>query len=201
MIRQEIIDAVNERADIVQIIGAHVQLRKSGVRYVGCCPFHNERTPSFYVFPNTGTYKCFGCGEGGDVIHFFQKQNNVTFSEAVRGLASKYGIAIEEELESAEAKQERLHREALLIALEKVAKYYREQFLQSKEAQAYAYNRWGEEYCTLIDMGFSPDDGRGISGLNIKPEFLKELDWSTVAVMTRYMGVSSFSSKTAHDGS
>ncbi len=175
MIRQEIIDAVNERADIVQIIGAHVQLRKSGVRYVGCCPFHNERTPSFYVFPNTGTYKCFGCGEGGDVIHFFQKQNNVTFSEAVKGLASQYGITIEEEQESTEAKQERLHREALLIALEKVAKYYREQFLQSKEAQAYAYNRWGEEYCTLIDMGFSPDDGRGISGLNIKTEFLKEL--------------------------
>ena len=175
MIRQEIIDAVNERADIVQLIGAHVQLRKSSSRYVGCCPFHNERTPSFYVFPNTGTYKCFGCGEGGDAIHFFQKQNNVTFSEAVRGLASQYGIAIEEEQESAEAKQERLHREALLIALEKVAKYYRDQFLQSKEAQAYAYNRWGEEYCTLIDMGFSPDDGRGISGLGIKTEFLKEL--------------------------
>ena len=67
------------------------------------------------------------------------------------------------------------NREALLIALEKVAKYYREQFLQSKEAQAYAYNRWGKDYCTLIDMGFSPDDGRGINSLNLKTEFLKEL--------------------------
>ena len=175
MIRQEIIDTLNETTDIVQLIGAHVQLRKSGVRYVGCCPFHSERTPSFYVFPNTGTYKCFGCGEGGDVIRFVQKIGNKTFVEAVTELANTAGVQLEETQEDAEEKQKRLHREALFIALETVAKFYREEFLKSKEAQAYAYNRWGKEYCTLVDMGFSPDDGRGINNLGIKAEFLKEL--------------------------
>ncbi len=175
MIRQEIIDTITERTDIVQLISEHVRLRKSGSGYMGCCPFHNERTPSFHVFPNTGTYKCFGCGEGGDVIRFVEKIDNKSFVESLKSLAEKVGVTIEETQEDAEEKQKRLHREALLITLEKVAKYYREQFLISKEAQAYAYHRWGEEYCTLIDMGFSPDDGRGISGLSIKTEFLKEL--------------------------
>ena len=175
MIRQEIIDTITDRTDIVQLVSEHIQLRKSGSGYMGCCPFHNERTPSFHVFPNTGTYKCFGCGEGGDVIRFVEKIDNKSFVESVKTLADKVGVTIEETQEDAEEKQKRLHREALLIALEKVAKYYREQFLQSKEAQAYAYNRWGKDYCTLIDMGFSPGDGRGINSLNLKTEFLKEL--------------------------
>ena len=175
MIRQEIIDTINERTDIVQVIGAHVQLRKAGVRYTGCCPFHQERTPSFYVFPGTGTYKCFGCGEGGDVIKFVQKIENKTFVEAVHSLASAAGVQIEEEQEDAEAKQRRMHREALLIANEQVAKFYREQFLQSKEAQAYAYNRWGEDYCNIKSIGYAPKDGHALQKLGVKKEFLQEL--------------------------
>lgn len=73
MIRQETIDTILERTDIVTLIGEHVHLRKCGTRHVGCCPFHNEKTPSFYVSPQTGRFKCFGCGEGGDAIHFIEK--------------------------------------------------------------------------------------------------------------------------------
>ena len=175
MIRQEIIDKILEHTDIVEVIGEHVKLRKSGTRYVGCCPFHNERTPSFYVFPNTDTFKCFGCGEGGDVIHFIEKKENKTFVEAVKTLADKAHIEIEEQEESVEAKQKRLHREALWIANKQVADFYRKQFLQSKEAQGYAYQRWGEDYCTLKEIGYAPADGHALQQLPIKPDFLKEL--------------------------
>ena len=175
MIRQEIIDKIQEQTDIVEVIGEHVKLRKSGTRYVGCCPFHNERTPSFYVFPNTDTFKCFGCGEGGDVIHFIEKKENKTFVEAVKTLADKAHIEIEEQEESVEAKQKRLHREALWIANKQVADFYRRQFLQSKEAQGYAYQRWGEDYCTLKEIGYAPADGHALQQLPIKPDFLKEL--------------------------
>ena len=175
MIRQEIIDKILEHTDIVEVIGEHVKLRKSGTRYVGCCPFHNERTPSFYVFPNTDTFKCFGCGEGGDVIHFIEKKENKTFVEAVKTLAAKANVEIEEQEESTEEKQKRLYREALWIANKQVADFYRRQFLQSKEAQGYAYQRWGEDYCTLKEIGYAPADGHALQQLPIKPDFLKEL--------------------------
>lgn len=175
MIRQEIIDKILEHTDIVDVIAEHIKLRKSGTRYVGCCPFHNERTPSFYVFPNTDTFKCFGCGEGGDVIHFIEKKENKTFVEAVKTLADKAHIEIEEQEESVEAKQKRLHREALWIANKQVADFYRKQFLQSKEAQGYAYHRWGEDYCNLKEIGYAPADGHALKQLPIKEEFLKEL--------------------------
>ena len=175
MIRQEIIDTILERTDIVQVIGEHVKLRKSGTRYVGCCPFHNEKTPSFYIFPHTGTFKCFGCGEGGDVIHLIEKVENKTFVTAVKTLAAKANVEIEEQEESTEEKQKRMHREALWIANKQVADFYRRQFLQSKEAQGYAYQRWGEDYCTLKEIGYAPADGHALQQLPIKPDFLKEL--------------------------
>lgn len=175
MIRQEIIDTILDRTDIVQVIAQHVQLKKSGVRYVGCCPFHQEKTPSFYVFPHTGTFKCFGCGEGGDAIHFIEKAENKTFVEAVRTLAQKANVQIEEQEESVEEKQKRMHREALWITNKQVADFYRKQFLQSKEAQEYAYRRWGKDYCTMQEIGYAPKDGHAMQQLPVKAEFLKEL--------------------------
>ena len=175
MIRQEIIDTILDRTDIVQVIAQHVQLKKSGIRYVGCCPFHQEKTPSFYVFPHTGTFKCFGCGEGGDAIHFIEKAENKTFVEAVRTLAQKANVQIEEQEESVEEKQKRMHREALWITNKQVADFYRKQFLQSKEAQEYAYKRWGKDYCTMQEIGYAPKDGHALQQLPVKAEFLKEL--------------------------
>ena len=175
MIRQEIIDTILDRTDIVQVIAQHLQLKKSGIRYVGCCPFHQEKTPSFYVFPHTGTFKCFGCGEGGDAIHFIEKAENKTFVEAVRTLAQKANVQIEEQEESVEEKQKRMHREALWITNKQVADFYRKQFLDSKEAQEYAYRRWGKDYCTMQEIGYAPKDGHAMQQLPVKAEFLKEL--------------------------
>lgn len=175
MIRQEIIDTILDRTDIVQVIAQHVQLKKSGIRYVGCCPFHQEKTPSFYVFPHTGTFKCFGCGEGGDAIYFIEKAENKTFVEAVRTLAQKANVQIEEQEESVEEKQKRMHRDALWITNKQVADFYRKQFLDSKEAQEYAYRRWGKDYCTMQEIGYAPKDGHAMQQLPVKAEFLKEL--------------------------
>ena len=175
MIRQEIIDTILDRTDIVQVIAQHVQLKKSGIHYVGCCPFHQEKTPSFYVFPHTGTFKCFGCGEGGDAIYFIEKAENKTFVEAVRTLAQKANVQIEEQEESVEEKQKRMHREALWITNKQVADFYRKQFLDSKEAQEYAYRRWGKDYCTMQEIGYAPKDGHAMQQLPVKAEFLKEL--------------------------
>ena len=176
MIRQEIIDTILERTDLVALISEHVQLRKSGIRHVGCCPFHNERTPSFYVFPQTGTYKCFGCGEGGDAISFVEKTQNMVFTDAVKYLARRSGVEIEEEQETPEEQQARLKKDALRIANKQVADFYAKQFLLSKEAQSYAYHRWGEEYCKQKGIGFAPADGHSLQMLKlVNPDFLKEL--------------------------
>lgn len=170
MIRQEIIDTISDRTDIVKVIGARVQLRKQGTRHVGCCPFHKEKTPSFYVFPQTGTFKCFGCGEGGDAIHFLQKSDNLTFVEAVKTLARDANVQVEEQEETPQNKQLRLQKEALFEDNERVAQCYRQQFLKSKEARDYAYQRWGKDYCDLISIGYAPKDGNIIKALQLKGE-------------------------------
>ncbi len=176
MIQNEIIDKILEATDMGQLVGQTVQLRRSGPRLTGCCPFHSEKTPSFFVFPQTGRYKCFGCGEGGDAISFVQKRDGLTFVEAVKVLGRGCGIEVEENEEDARAKQQRLHREALLVANEAVAKYYASEFERSKEAQCYAYGRWGEDYCRLKGIGYAPKSGKSLlNSLNVKREFLDEL--------------------------
>src|SRR5213595_1827901 len=88
------VDEIKRRLDVVDVISQTVQLKRSGRSYKGLCPFHGERTPSFYVFSETGTWKCFGCGEGGDVFTFVQKRENLEFGEALRTLAAKAGVEL-----------------------------------------------------------------------------------------------------------
>src|SRR5213595_414638 len=88
------VDEIKRRLDVVDVISQTVQLKRSGRSYKGLCPFHGEKTPSFYVFPETGTWKCFGCGEGGDVFTFVQKRENLEFVEALRLLAARAGVEL-----------------------------------------------------------------------------------------------------------
>src|ERR1051326_777804 len=91
-----IIEQIKSKLDIVEEIGAVVPLKKSGKAYKGVCPFHSERTPSFYVFPNSGSWKCFGCQESGDMFTFLEKQQGLEFKEALAILAEKAGVRSEE---------------------------------------------------------------------------------------------------------
>jgi DNA primase len=101
------IEQVRERADIVEVIGAHVRLRRSGRNFIGLCPFHNEKTPSFSVSPERGFFHCFGCGAGGTVFNFIMKIEGLSFPEAIESLARRYGIRLPERTESGGASAER----------------------------------------------------------------------------------------------
>lgn len=92
---ENVVEKIKEEVDIVELIGGYVQLKRTGINYVGLCPFHSEKTPSFTVSPNKKLYHCFGCGEGGDIIGFIMKKENLDFIEAVKFIAEKYNIDID----------------------------------------------------------------------------------------------------------
>jgi DNA primase len=115
------IEEVRTRADIVEIVGAHVRLRRAGRNFVGLCPFHNEKTPSFSVNAERGFFHCFGCGVGGSVFNFIMRVEGLTFPEAVRSLAKKYGVTLPEHDTSGPAAGE---REAMLKANEVAADFF-----------------------------------------------------------------------------
>jgi DNA primase len=119
-IPEDTIREIKERIDIVDLVGGHVGLRQSGRQFKGLCPFHSERTPSFYVDPNRRSYKCFGCGEWGDAIDFIQKVEGRGFVEAVRSLAPRAGVALPNE--APEAQKRSLEREHEREAAEKITK-------------------------------------------------------------------------------
>ena len=96
-IPDQTIEEIRSRTDIVQVIGERVPLKRAGSAWKACCPFHHEKTPSFTVNPSRQTYKCFGCGEGGDVFKFLMKHDGMTFLDAVRHLGEKCGVEIVEE--------------------------------------------------------------------------------------------------------
>jgi DNA primase len=116
------IEQVRSRADIVEIIGAHVRLRKAGRNFVGLCPFHGEKTPSFTVNREKGFFHCFGCGAGGTVFNFIMRMDGATFPEAVRSLAARYGITITEERQR--DPQASAQRESMLKAAEVASEFF-----------------------------------------------------------------------------
>ncbi len=132
---EELIEEVRSRNDIVSVIGSYIRLQKAGSNYMGLCPFHNEKTPSFSVSAAKQMYHCFGCGVGGNVLTFIMEYENYTFLEALKFLAERAGIALPEQEYSAEAKKQADFRSRLLELNKQTAKYFFYQF-QSKEGQA-----------------------------------------------------------------
>ena len=121
---EDLIDEVRKRNDIVQVVSQYVKIKKRGSNYFGCCPFHNERTPSFSVSPSKQIYYCFGCGAGGDVFSFVMQYENKTFQEAVQDLASRAGVALPEGEVSEEEKRRSSLKQQLLEVNKEAAKYY-----------------------------------------------------------------------------
>ncbi|MEG1635297.1 MAG: CHC2 zinc finger domain-containing protein, partial [Rikenellaceae bacterium] len=113
MIDSATVDKIHAAANIVEIVGDFVPLKKKGTNYQACCPFHHEKTPSFVVSPNGGFFKCFGCGEGGSAITFVMKHESLSYGDALRYVAKKYGIDIEEKELSEEGKRAASEREAM----------------------------------------------------------------------------------------
>jgi len=154
------------RADIGEVIGAYVTLRKRGADLVGLCPFHGEKSPSFHVHPDRGFFKCFGCGVAGDVFTFVQKQENVAFPDALRILGKRYGVEVETE-NPFEARR-RSEREAIYHANEVARAWFHRMLLDAHEgaaAREYCANRGiSDETIERFSLGFAPDRWDGLVG-------------------------------------
>ena len=162
-----IIERVRDKLDIVEEIGAVVSLKKSGKAYKGLCPFHGERTPSFYVFPDKGTWSCFGCHEHGDIFTFVEKQQGLEFRDALALLAERAGLPLESVSYTGEAPSpspEHSARLRLRALNEAAAIWFHHQLLQSTDAQfarTYLASRGvNNESITLWRLGYAPDGDR-----------------------------------------
>lgn len=185
MISRSTIHEVRLRADIKSVVSDYCSLQGNGVRLKACCPFHNEKTPSFFINLNTQTYHCFGCDEHGSVFDFVMKKEGIDFSSAVRKLASRFGVIIEEEKDgrTAEQREQDLKREALFTLYASVQKYYAANLFantpKAETARKYATTRWDEKFCRERGIGYAYDDWDGLiryAEKNCLPiELLKEV--------------------------
>jgi DNA primase len=160
LISPESLERVKQAADIVEVISAHTDLRRQGARWVGLCPFHEERTPSFSVDGQEKLYHCFGCGVGGDVIKFVEEKDGLGFAEAVELLADRYGIELEREQEDPRAEAKRQRRRRLEQLLDRTATFYSSYLWESQEAgkaREYLAGRGlEEEVLRDFGVGFAP---------------------------------------------
>ena len=160
MIPQETVDRIIDAARIEDVVGDFVSLKRRGANFVACCPFHNEKTPSFYVSPAKGIFKCFGCGKSGTAVGFVMEHESLSYVDALKYLARKYGIEIVEKDVSAEELVQRQRHESLLLVSEFAAGFFRDS-LKGREGQAigYAYFRSrGLEDSTIekFGLGWAP---------------------------------------------
>jgi DNA primase len=176
------IDRIFAAADIVEIIGDYVTLKKKGVNYQACCPFHNEKTPSFVVSPAKGMYKCFGCGKGGNAIGFVMEHENVSFPEALRIVAKRYGIEVEEKEQTEEDIKRNNDRESMFALNGWAAEYFAKYLTGNPEGRSvgltYFAQKRGFTDSTIrkFGLGFcsSERDAMSVAALSAgyKEEFL-----------------------------
>lgn len=174
-------EEIREAADIVEVVEDYVKLKRSGRSYKGLCPFHDEKTPSFHVTPDLGIYKCFGCGESGDVFNFVMEMEGVGFVEAMRTLADRYGVSLPEE-EDPEFDKEHHLREGIYHALRYAGVFFYRKLVESDEAEParhYLHKRgYDRKIIKKFGLGYAPDGGEKLyraaidSGLN--EEYLVE---------------------------
>ncbi len=162
MIARESIQEVMARADVVDVVGQFVRLKKRGANYIAVCPFHNEKTPSFYVSPAKGIYKCFGCGKGGNTVTFIQEHEKLTYPEAIKWLADFYNIEIQETEKTPEQKEKQLAEESLRIINEFAAQYFHDTLLNDEEGQAIGLSYFKErgyrkEVLEKFRLGYNPE--------------------------------------------
>jgi DNA primase len=162
MIDPVTIDRIYDAADIVDVIKDFVNLKKRGANYLGLCPFHNEKTPSFSVSATKGIFKCFGCGKGGNAVNFIMEQEHLTYLESLRYLARKYHIEIEERELTPEEQQQQNDRESLMVVSAYAQKYFSDYLFHQPEGKAvglsYFYERgFRDDIIKKFELGYCPD--------------------------------------------
>ena len=165
MIDRETVDRIYAAANIVDIVGDYVTLKRKGVNYVACCPFHNEKTPSFVVSPSKGLYKCFGCGKGGNAVTFVMEQEAVSYPEALKMVAKRYGIEVREEALSDEEIRRNDDRESMFALNGWAAEYFANFLHRDSEGinvgLSYFRQKRGLTEATIkkFGLGFCPSKG------------------------------------------
>lgn len=195
MIARDIIERVLDAALIEEVIGEFVQLKRSGSTYRGLSPFNNEKTPSFYVIPAKGIFKDFSSGKGGSVVTFLMEHEKMSYPEAVRWLAQRYNIEIEEVQPNAEALQERSERESLLAVTEWAAKYFEDSLWKSEEGQLIAHAYFAErgfrdDTIRNFRLGYCPKGWDHMTQAALAAGY--ELKWLMAAGLTRETGEKHF---------
>ena len=182
MIPQETVNKILDSAQIVDVVGDFVTLKKRGANHIACCPFHNEKTPSFSVSASKGIYKCFGCGKSGTAVGFVMEHENMSYTEALKYLAKKYHIEVVEKEETAEEIAQRQRHESLMLVSEFAGKFFRES-MDTLEGQNIAYQYFrsrGLEDATIRNygLGWAPLSRKALSeaarAAGYKEEFLIE---------------------------
>lgn len=179
MIDQSTIDRILDAAQIVDVVSEFVTLRKRGVNYIGLCPFHNEKTPSFSVSPSKGVCKCFSCGKGGNVVHFIMEHEQLSYYEALKWLAKKYNIEIKErELTDAE-KQAQSLRESLFVVNQFASEYFQDILYNHIDGQrigmTYLRSRgFRDDIIRKFQLGYSTDAPDGLARAAAQKGFREE---------------------------
>lgn len=173
MITKSSVDQIIETARIEEVVGDFVTLKKRGANLLGLCPFHNEKTPSFTVSPTKGIYKCFGCGKAGNAVGFIMEHEHYSFPEALRFLAEKYNITVEEEFSKEENLQEKNEKESLFIVSAYAQEFYSAYLWSSEEGKSTGLTYFEERGFTektirKFQLGFAPAEGKAFTELALK---------------------------------
>ncbi len=170
------VQQIKDRINIVDIVGQYVKLRKAGRTYTGLCPFHKERTPSFHVSPERGTYKCFGCGEGGDVFSFLQKMDGTDFPTVLKQLAEKAGVKLSHRgSTSVKGPEEKEKEERLHEVCEAATAFFEQKLKERKDVQDYLKTRGvHDETVSAWRLGYAPAEWESLSKHLLSVGFKKD---------------------------
>ena len=179
MIDQATIQKIFDAADIYDVVSEFVSLKKRGANYIGLCPFHNEKTGSFTVSPAKGIYKCFGCGKGGNAVSFIMEHEQMSYVEALRFLAAKYHITIEEKEMTEEQRREQTERESMLIVTGYANEYYQYQLWHTDEGRSvglgYLRQRGiSDEMIRKFGLGYNPEEWGAFTKAAVAKGYKKE---------------------------
>lgn len=179
MIPRETVDKILDSAQIADVVGDFVSLKRQGANFIACCPFHNEKTPSFYVSPAKGIFKCFGCGKSGTAVGFVMEHENLSYVDALKFLAKKYHIEVVEKEETAEEIAQRQRGESLLLVSEFAAKFFKDCLNTDDGRVGYAYFKTRgleDETIEKFGLGWAPADRSALlkaaKAAGYKEEFL-----------------------------
>src|SRR3954454_21659225 len=191
MITPQTIQQITSRIDIIDVVGEFVKLKKRGTNYLGVCPFHNEKTPSFTVSPAKEIYKCFGCGKSGNTITFLMEHEKYSYVEALRWLAHRYNVTIEETEVSDAQRQQQLATDSLYIINSFAQKFFTQQLFDTDEGQAFALTYlleqrgFNREIIEKFQLGYNPSAKDSFAKAALQNQFNAELLLKTGLVTNR----------------